>query len=272
MYYRRKLKPDSSITGFIPAIICLLTAALVWIIAGQREAFLSVSAFFVLYSAFSLWIYLRTRNISHLAASLWQFLWGLYIITRKDLPLIFRPDPKVSDLVFVILLASTVWLLYLFFTRKAKWRGREVFELASIRVEEETSGFTARPRPFGKAEYSWDKLRGFSEFLRRNLVAMTYFEANSVILAPVKSGDEFRYMFNPDSFREPGTWIAFDSGGNISVTISKRDYLDYKDELSFDQLCENMGKLFAEFMAYYRKGEPGRIIYRLDELNMGFTS
>jgi hypothetical protein len=68
------------------------------------------------------------------------------------------------------------------------------------------------------------------------------------------------------------TWIAFDSEGNITVNISKADYMDFRDELSFDQLCENLGKLFAEFMEYYRKGEAGRIIYRLDELKLGVTS
>ena len=272
MYYRRKLKPDSSITGFIPAITCVLTAAIIWITAGPKEAFLSVSLFFVLYSAFSFWIYIRTRNISYVAASLWQFLWGVVIITRKDFPLIFRTDPRLSDMVFVIFLASTVWLLYLVFRKKAKWKGREVFELASMQIVEEKNGFTARPRPVGKAEYTWDELKGFAGFLRKNLVAMPFFEGNSVVFVPVKFGDEFRFLFKPDSFREARTWIAFDSGGNISVTISKKDYLDYRDELSFDQLCENLGKLFAEFMEYYRRGEADRIVYSLDELNMGFTS
>jgi hypothetical protein len=272
MYYRRKLKPDFGITGLIPAMICLAIAALFWIFAGKREALLSVSVFFCLYAAFSLWIYIRTGNISYIAASLWQLLVGIYFITRNDFPLLVRTDTRISDLVLVILLAITVWLLYLVFTRRAKWRGRDVFELASIQIQSDTSGFTTRPRPVGKAEYSWDDLRGFAEFLRKNLIAMPYNEENMVVFVPVKSGDEFRFLFNPSGFREMRTWIAFDSEGNITVNISKTDYMDFRDELSFDQLCENLGKLFAEFMEYYRKGEAGRIIYRLDELKLGVTS
>ena len=78
MYYPRKLKRDFSITGFIPAIICISIGALIWIFIGQKEGVYSVSGFFILYAAFSLWIFFRTRNQSYLAASVWQlFCWTL---------------------------------------------------------------------------------------------------------------------------------------------------------------------------------------------------
>jgi hypothetical protein len=272
MYTQNRLKPDSSISGLIPAMLCLLIAALIWIFAGKREAFLSVSVFFILYAAFSFWVYLRTVNISYFAASVWQFLVGVFIVTRKDFPLIFGPDPIVSDLVIVILLSSTVWLLYLVFTRKAKWKGREVFELASMQIQDDTNGFTSRPRPVGKTEYSLNELKDFAYFMKRNLIAMPFEEESKITFVPVKGGDEFRFLFNPAGFRQKRTWIAFDFEGNITVNISRTDYLNYKDALSFDQLCENLGKLFAEFMIYYKKGEAGRIIYKLDELRLSVTS
>ena len=272
MYSPNRLKPDFSITGFIPAMICLFIAALIWAFAGERAALLSVALFFVLYSAFSFWIYSRTVNISYLAASLWQLMVGLFIVTRKDLPLLFDPSPVLSDLVFVILLAITVWLLYLVFTRQAKWRGREVFELASMKIESDKDGFTSRPRPVGKSEFLHDELKGFAFFMKKNLVAMPFYEENKIIFVPVKGGDEFSFLLNPSSFRQKRTWIAFDYEGYITVNISRTDYLNYKDELSFDQLCENLGKLFAEFMSYYRKGEAGRIIFKLDELRLSIAS
>ena len=58
----------------------------------------------------------------------------------------------------------------------------------------------------------------------------------------------------------------------MTVIISRKDYLGYKEELSFDQLCENLGKLFIKFMEYYRKGEADRIIYELNEIGLGLTS
>jgi hypothetical protein len=83
--------------------------------------------------------------------------------------------------------------------------------------------------------------------------------------------DEFNYMFNPEKFKLNRSWIAFDFQGNVTVNVSKRDYIGYKEELSFDQLCDNLGKLFIEFMRYYRKGESERILYKLNELGLGLT-
>jgi len=272
MYFPRKLKQDFRITGFIPAIICLSIGALIWIFIGRREGYLSVSLFFILYSAFSLWIYIRTRNLSYFAASLFQLLFGLYLATRTGLPLILMTDKKVSVLILFLCLASTVWLFYLHFTKRTKWKGREVFELASLSTEPLPDGFTERPRPAGKTEYSKDELIGFARFLRRNLVAMPYFEEKRIVLVPVKMDDEFGYLFRPEKFRQSRSWIAFDFQGYVTVNISRRDYLDYKEELSFDQLCDNLGKLFIKFLECYRKGEANRIVYKLNELGLGLTS
>jgi hypothetical protein len=271
MYFSRRLKPDFRITGFIPAILCLSIGALIWIFIGEREGLLSVSVFFVLYAGFSFWIYIRTLNLSYLAASLWQLLFGLCISTRSSHPFITGIDPKITGLLLFFFLASTVWLFYLVITRRAKWKGREVFELASLSTEPQPDGFTERPRPSGKTEYTRDELFGFSGFLRKHFLAMPYFEENRVVFVPVKMEDEFGYIFNPAKFRQNRSWIAFDFQGNVTLNISKKNYIGYKEELSFDQLCETPGKLFIEFMKYYRKGEAERIVYKLNELGLGLT-
>jgi hypothetical protein len=272
MYWRRKLKKDLSVGGLIPAMICLLIGSVIWILSGPREALISVAVFYGLFAIFSFWIFIRTRNISFLAASLWQLLFGVFLLTRPEFPVIFSPDNRISALVVVMLLAATFWLLYTVFTRKAKWKGREVFELASVSIEAQPDGFTQRPRPAGRTEYTKDELMGFSAFLSRNLVAMPYIEENQIVFVPVKMGDEYSYLFNPEKFRQQRSWIAFDFKGDVTVSISRRDYLDYKEELSFDQLCDNMGNMFIKFIEYYRKGEGDRIIYQLNELGLGLTS
>ncbi len=271
MYFTRKLNQDFSITGFIPAIICLSIGALIWIFIGARAGLLAVSVFFVLYAGFSFWIYIRTRNISYLAASLWQLLFGFYLATRPRYLFIPMINSKITALITVFLLASTVWLFYLVFSKRAKWKGREVFELASISTEPLPDGFTERPRPAGRTDYSRGELIGFARFLSSNLIAMPYFEENRIVFVPVKMDDEFGYMFTPEKFRQNRSWIAFDFVGNVTVNISKKDYFGYKEELSFDQLCENLGRLFIEFMRYYRKGEADRIVYKLNELGLGLT-
>jgi hypothetical protein len=271
MYFPRRLKPDFRITGFIPAILCLSIGALIWIFIGKREGFLSVSVFFILYAGFSFFIYIRTLNLSYLAASIWQLLVGLCLATRFSYLSVSGIDSKISSLLFFLLLGSTIWFFYLIFSRRAKWKGREVFELASLSTETQPDGFTERPHPAGKTEYTRHELYGFSGFLRKHLIAMPYFEENRVVFVPVKMEDEFGYIFNPVKFRQNRSWIAFDFQGNVTVNISKKDYIGYKEELSFDQLCENLGKLFIEFMKYYRKGEADRIVYKLNELGLGLT-
>jgi hypothetical protein len=271
MYFPRKLKPDFRITGFIPAIICISIGALIGIFIGPKEGIFSVSLFFVLYAVFSFWIYIRTRNLSYLAASVWQLLIGSLLSIRFGYPLIRSVKPEWQSILFLFLLASTVWLLYLVFTRKAKWKGREVFELASMSIEPQSDGFTERPHPAGRTEYSMNELIGFAEFLRKNLIAMPYPEENRIVFVPVKMEDEFGYIFNQGKFRQNRSWIGFDFQGNVTVNVSKKDYIGYKEELSFDQLCENLGRLFIEFMKYYRKGEADRILYKLNELGLGLT-
>ena len=271
MYYPRKLKRDFRITGFVPAIICISIGALIWIFIGPREGAYAVAVFFGLYAVFSFWIFFRTRNQSYLAASAWQLLVGIWLASRFSYPLIPGIKSKLLAISFLLMLASTIWLFYLVFTRKAKWKGREVFELASMAIEPQPDGFTERPHPAGTTEYSRDELKGFAEFLQKNLIAMPYLEENRIVFVPVKMEDEFGYILNPDKFRQNRSWIAFDFQGNVTVNVSKRDYVGYKEELSFDQLCDNLGKLFIEFMKYYHKGEAERIVYKLNELGLGLT-
>lgn len=272
MYFHQKLKQKISIMGFIPAMISLSVMFITSIFAGLKVGILAVSLFFILYSGFSLWIYARIRNQSYLAAAIWQFFVGLSFATHPKWTIFHGLDPSLSSIFFFILIASTIWLFYQVSLKKAKWKGREVFELASMFIEHQSDGFTGRPCPVGKSEYTKDELLGFAKFMRNNLIAMPYFEDNSILFVPVKMSDEFSFIFNPDKFRHIRSWVAFDYDGNVTVNISKNDYLDYKEELSFDQLCMNFGRLFIEFMKYFRKGEEDRILYRLNELGLGLTS
>ncbi len=272
MYFPRKLKQDLRIIGLIPAMTCIIIGAVVFVLTGTKEALLSVAAFYIIYAGFSLWIFIRTSNQSYFAAFVWQFIFGIFIVTRPDYPLIMPLDHKISGIVVVLLLVSTVWLFYLFFTKKAKWKGREIFELASMAIEIHPDGFTERPRPAGVTTYSKDELMRFAAFLRRNLIAMPFYEDNRIVFVPVKMDDAFKYLLSREKFRQNRSWIAFDFQGNVTVNISHKDYLGYKEELSFDQLCENLGKVFIRFIEYYRKGEEDRIIYQLNELGLGITS
>lgn len=58
--------------------------------------------------------------------------------------------------------------------------------------------------------------------------------------------------------------MAIDYEGNVSVFIDKLDYEQYKDALTFDQLCRAMGDLFKELITYYKNGQRDKILKYLE--------
>ena len=60
--------------------------------------------------------------------------------------------------------------------------------------------------------------------------------------------------------------------GSLPGGMSKRDYLDYRDTLSFDQLCASLGDLFIDFVTLFCHGEGVRIIDRMDALRISVFS
>ena len=270
MYYPRKLKPDEGFRAFIPAIIAILIFIIFSLFYGVPIGLLAIAGFFLLYSIFSLISFFRTRNQVYLFGFLFQLVWAYILVTSRFSPFNLM-NSRMSTLLAIIGFAIMAYLIYLMITRKGKWKGTEVFELAARSVQESTDGFTARPRYAGKAMYTRNELQGFAEFLRRNLVAMPYREENRIVFIPVRAFEEFRVILAPKTFRQEKSWISFDYDGNVTVFISRTDYLEYQEELSFDQLCENMGNLFISFIDYYNKGEADRIMYKLNELKISFN-
>jgi hypothetical protein len=180
--------------------------------------------------------------------------------------------PAYSQLLAFITVSFLLWVIVLNVTRRTKWRGREVFELAAQNVEDVADGFTSRPLPVGKVEASKTYILSFAEFLKRNLIAMPYIEELRVILVPVMMGREHGFLFRRYIDYRDKTWVSIDFQGNVSVNISRNDYLNYQENYSFDQLCDGMGKVFIDFFEMYRKGEEIRIINRLNSLRINVFS
>lgn len=68
------------------------------------------------------------------------------------------------------------------------------------------------------------------------------------------------------------TWVAFDFDGNVSAQISREDYLDYREELSLDELCDSIGRLFIDMLEQFKGGEGGQILDRLNSLGISPVS
>jgi hypothetical protein len=55
--------------------------------------------------------------------------------------------------------------------------------------------------------------------------------------------------------------IGYD--GTVTVKVSDKDYRDYHERLSFDQLCASLADIFTRFLDYYKKGLESRVMIEL---------
>jgi len=131
---------------------------------------------------------------------------------------------------------------------------RQLFQLASQQVYEMSSGFTDRPYTGGKTNAERKDVLGLARYLSGENILV--FESDPEIIT-------YGFSMNTSplavSQLKKVSYVAFDKEGNISVHISERDYRQYKNQLSFDQLCASFSTLFKQFLEYYKEGNEERI-------------
>lgn len=273
MLFIRKLKSDQSITGLVPAIAALSVVTLATIFWGQQTGYKVLAVLLIIFAVFQYYAYSKVRSLSYLISATYILSFSLFLFIRSssETGLKGAYDPISKFLVFTTVFLL-LWLIFLLLTRKTKWKGREVFELAAMPVDETSAGFTERPRPAGKISYSKHDLQAFGDFLRKNHLALPFTESDKIIMVPVMMGKEYSLLYNFRPNYLERSWVAFSFAGDVSVHISKKDYLLYKDQLAFDKLCESMGDLFKEFLELFLNNEGVRIIDRIDSLKINVFS
>lgn len=267
MYTLRKLKPARSFELILVPFVALAASALAGIFFGLAGTYSCLAAVFFLYTAYSLLTFVRMRNTGFIVVALFQFSAGLVMALR--LPSIM--DSQRMGLPIFLLACMTlflVWTWILKVTKRIKWRGREVLELAAASVEQTHNGYTGRPLPVGKTDFNQRQILGFAEFARRHLIAATYVGRDRVAFVPVQEGKEPPFILGLRGDYTGETWVCFDFAGNVSANVSRHDYLDYREALSFDKLCQSLGDLFVEFVGMFQRGEGVRIIDRLDAVGI----
>ena len=269
----RNLRPDRNFTGLMIPLSMLLLFGFATIFFGLPGGLRTMTGLMYTFGLFYLYTFLRTGSAGQLVPALEGAVLGTLL-------LMFEPNfglNKLERTEFRAAFSSSViffgiLIVVLALTRRLKWRGREVFELAGESVEETGNGYTSRPRPVGKVEYSPQQLRSFARFCARNLIALPYISAKNITLVPVKMGDEFGRLLGLSGDYRHATWINFDSNGEVSVHISQKDYLDYRESLAFDKLCASLGQVVIDFCDLHARGEGVRVIDRMDDLGLGIFS
>lgn len=235
---------------------------------GEEAALYVAATGVALMALYTLLAYIKTRNAGHLVAFLYlvclALLAGYLAPLEPGLGRPLRDGPAHIRLLVVAVAALWICMLYLVLTRQIKWRGREIMKLAGDPVQDTQDGYTERPLPVGKREYTRQDIVAFADFARRHLIALPHVTDDKVVLVPVKMGNEFAHILGLHPDYADDTWVSFDSKGEISAHISREDYLEFIETLSFDQLCASLGNLFGDFLELFRRGEQARIIDRMN--------
>jgi len=228
-----------------------------WIIFG-KEAFRTLFWMIMLLAALMHFVFLtRTKNPVYWIPMLFYTFMALAFLTPyRPLQLLFAVG---AGILFIL-------LMYVLFTNRIKWRYREILELAARPVNQSDDGFTPRPFPAGDAKYTRAEISGFARFVLKQVIAFPYFAQDRIVfVVPERMYRDF-FFLRRNYLKH--TYVSFDFDGKVSVNIAKKDYQKYKEELTFDQLCQSLGNLFKEFLGLYQKGESKRIIGRLNALKI----
>jgi hypothetical protein len=249
-----KLKPtrwiQANITGIIFVVIFFTAFALIRSISAKDMADVISGIIYSAITVFLLFLWFRAHQVHIIPIMLMNLLIAVHFFTGIQVIVI---------IVNVILLVIFIFMIYMYLMHN--YRFRRILELASASVTSTQNGFTTRPLHSGKAEYSQGEIIGFANYLEQNLIAVPFQDSEGIMLSFPEDWLGRKYDIHGSYLDD--TRITFNNTGNVSTVISKSDYGKYKDQLTFDQLCESFGSLFIEFLELYKNGETDKILERI---------
>jgi len=267
MFFERKTKDPSILKIIWIPIGVIASFFTVASLAGFGPALYMIGVMYFFLSVMPFITFWRTRNAGYLAVTL--FLIFMFLVCVSAPPAI--KDKSQAGLIPLYLVGMYISLMvvaYLTFNRKLRWRGQEIFELAALPIEDTGNSFSARPRPTGQVPISKTEMIRFVDFMTTHLLAFAFREDNRVIFVVALSGKETPYLLGLKKDYLEDTWVAIDFDGNISVNITEEDYLLFKMDLDFDQLCQSLGDLFSEFLELSKNGQEAQIIDKMNALRL----
>lgn len=266
--YIRKLKQSGGIGGYWIPLVTVIFFILFVTFLSVKVGIILVLLVFVMMSQYSFYAYYRTRNLTYLLSALFTSIYSGFLLFVPKAG-VLSENKTIAFTCMFIAFAIGIAAFSQVLSGRFKWRGRDLFELIAQNVSTANNGFTSRPHPTGTLNYSKDEIEAFVNFMQSNLVGLAVRDGQKTFLVPVKRGYEPYMLFKPGNRLLESSWMAFQDDGQVSVHISKSDYLDFKEPLSFDELCVSYGALVEEFLEYFQRGEEIRIIDKLKSINTG---
>ena len=224
---------------------------------------------FIAFAVFGFYSYARTLNLYYLFSGMFTLIYSGFLAFVPHIG-VFGEQKLIAFTSLFISVAFGIAGMSQVILGNNRWRGRDLFELIASNIEESTqNGFTSRPHPVARTEYNRDEIMAFVKYMQSKLLGLTVIDDKKIYLVPVKNGHEYSMLLKSGYSLLEGSWISFHVDGQISVHICKADYLDYREPLSFNQLCQSMGDQFIEFLELFEKGEEVRIIDKLNQAKTG---
>jgi hypothetical protein len=234
---------------------------------GPSAAFYTLGVIYLIIAVYPFIVYLRTRNNGHIAITIFLLFAGLLCVSAPP-AINDKSEMGLLPLFAVCMYGSMMVTAYLAFNRKLRWRGEEIFELAALSVEDIGDSFTERPRPVGRVSVSKTEMIRFVDFVSKQLMAFPFKEENRVVFVLTLPGNDISYILGIKKNYLEDTWVAVDYDGNITVNITQEDYLLFKKDLDFDQICQSLGEVFREFLELSKNGQESQIIDRMNSLRL----
>ena len=267
MFYERKTKDRNAFYFLAIPIISLLIFGGLASTVGFGIAFYALGGIFFVMSVMPIITVWRMRNNGYLVVALYLFFAGLMCISA---PSAIEDKSQIGMVPLFLggMYISMVVAFYLLVNRKLRWRGQEIFELAAMPVEDTGDSYTPRPRPAGKTQVSKTEMIRFIDFITSNLIAFAFREDHRIVFVPALPGKDTPYLLGFNKNYIEDTWVAIDYDGNVSVNITEKDYLLFKRDLNFDQICESLGNVFIEFLELSQNGREEQITDKMNALRL----
>jgi len=170
--------------------------------------------------------------------------------------LIFKATYFITFLILILFVIIN-WSAF-YGQERFEINSRRLFRLAAELIRDTCGGFTERPYSAGKLIFTREEISGFARFINGKYVAKSIHLGDNIYFAFSMN----RSLVNLEDPREV-SHVVIDRIGNISVKVSEKDYRNYINRFSFDQVCSSVAAIFERFLEYYKQGLENRIITEL---------
>jgi len=226
------------------------------IVSGYMFPFYTVWLFGTVFIVMGIIQFIRSRLWVHLVFGILvgTSTWHSLAIYRPD---IFSAATYLLNVVLVAMFLVFTWKL-IHGHDKFESNARRLFKLASESLVDVSNGYTNRPYSAGKSSISNEEVKGFARYLKSKWIAMPQFTDQGLYLI-FSMG--ISVLVHPEP--QEVSYVLLSKNGNMTVHISEFDYKQYREKITFDQLCDSIGNIYKQFEKYYADGNENRI---LDEL------